>query len=61
MSKSFGDPNMGWAPFVEDVVVTHHHQTRTGFPEDTFPSYDLWPENPLTPATCKASLLQQCY
>ncbi|KAL6010737.1 hypothetical protein ACLOJK_001179 [Asimina triloba] len=46
MSKSFGDPYMGWAPFVEDVIVTH--QTRTGLPEDTFPHYDLW-ENPLTP------------
>ncbi|XP_059445707.1 protein PECTIC ARABINOGALACTAN SYNTHESIS-RELATED [Corylus avellana] len=51
MSKSFGDPYMGWAPFVEDVVVTH--QTRTGLPEETFPNYDLW-ENPLTPCMCKA-------
>ncbi|KAK7835635.1 protein pectic arabinogalactan synthesis-related [Quercus suber] len=46
MSKSFGDPYMGWANFVEDVVVTH--QTRTGLPEETFSNYDLW-ENPLTP------------
>ncbi|KAH9708603.1 protein PECTIC ARABINOGALACTAN SYNTHESIS-RELATED [Citrus sinensis] len=51
MSKSFGDPYMGWASFVEDVVVTH--QTRTGLPEETFPNYDLW-ENPLTPCMCKA-------
>lgn len=51
MSKSFGDPYMGWATFVEDVVVTH--QTRTGLPEATFPNYDLW-ENPLTPCMCKA-------
>lgn len=51
MSKSFGDPYMGWATFVEDVVVTH--QTRTGLPEETFPNYDLW-ENPLTPCMCKA-------
>ncbi|XP_062158359.1 protein PECTIC ARABINOGALACTAN SYNTHESIS-RELATED [Alnus glutinosa] len=51
MSKSFGDPYMGWAGFVEDVVVTH--QTRTGLPEETFPNYDLW-ENPLTPCMCKA-------
>ncbi|KAG9446548.1 hypothetical protein H6P81_012676 [Aristolochia fimbriata] len=50
MSKLFGDPYMGWAPFVEDVVVTH--QTRTGLPEETFPNYDLW-ENPLTPCMCK--------
>ncbi|KAJ6793118.1 Uncharacterized protein M6B38_111080 [Iris pallida] len=51
MSKSFGDPYMGWASFVEDVVITH--QTRTGLPEETFPNYDLW-ENPLTPCMCKA-------
>ncbi|KDP26681.1 hypothetical protein JCGZ_17839 [Jatropha curcas] len=51
MSKSFGDPYMGWANFVEDVIVTH--QTRTGLPEDTFPNYDLW-ENPLTPCMCRA-------
>ncbi|GKV23023.1 hypothetical protein SLEP1_g32813 [Rubroshorea leprosula] len=51
MSKSFGDPYMSWATFVEDVVVTH--QTRTGLPEETFPNYDLW-ENPLTPCMCKA-------
>ncbi|GAV90550.1 O-FucT domain-containing protein [Cephalotus follicularis] len=51
MSKSFGDPYIGWATFVEDVVVTH--QTRTGLPEETFPNYDLW-ENPLTPCMCKA-------
>ncbi|XVE92308.1 hypothetical protein REPUB_Repub01dG0085600 [Reevesia pubescens] len=51
MSKSFGDPYMGWANFVDDVVVTH--QTRTGLPEETFPNYDLW-ENPLTPCMCKA-------
>ncbi|XP_077250406.1 protein PECTIC ARABINOGALACTAN SYNTHESIS-RELATED-like isoform X2 [Tasmannia lanceolata] len=50
MSKSFGDPYIGWATFVEDVVVTH--QTRTGLPEETFPNYDLW-ENPLTPCMCK--------
>jgi hypothetical protein len=51
MSKSFGDPYMGWATFVEDVIVTH--QTRTGLPEETFPNYDLW-ENPLTPCMCRA-------
>lgn len=51
MSKSFGDPYMGWATFVEDVVLTH--QTRTGLPEETFPNYDLW-ENPLTPCMCRA-------
>ncbi|OAY71254.1 Uncharacterized protein ACMD2_10269, partial [Ananas comosus] len=51
MSKSFGDPYMGWAAFVEDVVITH--QTRTGLPEETFPNYDLW-ENPLTPCMCRA-------
>nr|XP_027099337.1 protein PECTIC ARABINOGALACTAN SYNTHESIS-RELATED-like [Coffea arabica] len=51
MSKSLGDPYMGWATFVEDVVVTH--QTRTGLPEETFPNYDIW-ENPLTPCMCKA-------
>ncbi|XP_047328114.1 protein PECTIC ARABINOGALACTAN SYNTHESIS-RELATED-like [Impatiens glandulifera] len=50
MSKSLGDPYMGWATFVEDVVVTH--QTRTGLPEETFPNYDLW-ENPLTPCMCR--------
>ncbi|XP_078433221.1 O-fucosyltransferase family protein [Wolffia australiana] len=51
MAKSFGDPYMGWANFMEDVVITH--QTRTGLPEETFPNYDLW-ENPLTPCMCKA-------
>ncbi|KAJ6831308.1 uncharacterized protein M6B38_349370 [Iris pallida] len=51
MSKLFGDPYMGWASFVEDVVITH--QTRTGLPEATFPNYDLW-ENPLTPCMCRA-------
>ncbi|XP_020583589.1 uncharacterized protein At1g04910 [Phalaenopsis equestris] len=51
MSKSFGDPYMGWASFVEDVIITH--QTRTGLPEETFPNYDLW-ENPLTPCMCRA-------
>ncbi|XP_066324952.1 protein PECTIC ARABINOGALACTAN SYNTHESIS-RELATED-like [Miscanthus floridulus] len=51
MSKSLGDPDMGWASFVEDVVVMH--RTRTGLPEPTFPSYDLW-ENPLTPCMCRA-------
>ncbi|KAJ8773672.1 hypothetical protein K2173_005918 [Erythroxylum novogranatense] len=51
MSKSLGDPYMSWGPFVEDVIVTH--QTRSGLPEATFPSYDLW-ENPLTPCMCKA-------
>ncbi|KAK6922303.1 GDP-fucose protein O-fucosyltransferase [Dillenia turbinata] len=51
MSKSFGDPYIGWANFVEDVVFIH--QTRTGLPEETFPNYDLW-ENPLTPCMCKA-------
>ncbi|WOK96866.1 hypothetical protein Cni_G05574 [Canna indica] len=51
MSKSFGDPYMGWATFVEDVVITHH--TRTGLPEATFPNYDIW-ENPLTPCMCRA-------
>lgn len=50
MSKSFGDPYMGWADFVEDIVITH--ETRTGLPEETFPNYDLW-ENPLTPCMCK--------
>ncbi|CAA7404851.1 unnamed protein product [Spirodela intermedia] len=52
MAKSFGDPYMGWASFVEDVVITH--QTRTGLPEETFPNYDIW-ENPLTPCMCKVS------
>ncbi|KAK8966187.1 hypothetical protein KSP40_PGU011945 [Platanthera guangdongensis] len=51
MSKSFGDPYLGWASFVEDVMITH--QTRTGLPEDTFPNFDLW-ENPLTPCMCRA-------
>lgn len=51
MSKSLGDPDMGWASFTEDVVVTH--RTRTGLPEPTFPGYDLW-ENPLTPCMCRA-------
>ncbi|KAK3005255.1 hypothetical protein RJ639_017021, partial [Escallonia herrerae] len=51
LSKSLGDPYMGWATFVEDVVVTH--QTRTGLPEETFPNYDIW-ENPLTPCMCRA-------
>lgn len=51
MSKSLGDPYMGWASFVEDMVVTH--QTRTGLPEETFPNYDIW-ENPLTPCMCRA-------
>ncbi|XP_073010195.1 protein PECTIC ARABINOGALACTAN SYNTHESIS-RELATED isoform X1 [Typha latifolia] len=51
MSKSFGDPYMGWAAFVEDVIISH--QTRTGLPEETFPNYDLW-ENPLTPCMCRA-------
>ncbi|KAJ4792624.1 O-fucosyltransferase family protein [Rhynchospora pubera] len=51
MSKTFGDPYMGWASFVEDVAITH--QTRTGLPEETFPNYDLW-ENPLTPCMCRA-------
>ncbi|CAN4124098.1 unnamed protein product [Withania somnifera] len=51
MSKSLGDPYMGWASFVEDVVITH--QTRTGLPEETFPNYDLW-ENPLTNCMCRA-------
>ncbi|KAL8156006.1 protein PECTIC ARABINOGALACTAN SYNTHESIS-RELATED-like [Apium graveolens] len=50
LSKSLGDPYMGWATFVEDVVVTH--QTRTGLPEETFPNYDIW-ENPLTPCMCR--------
>ncbi|KAK1318438.1 Uncharacterized protein QJS10_CPB04g01564 [Acorus calamus] len=50
MSKSFGDPYMGWASFVEEVITTH--QTRTGLPEETFPNYDLW-ENPLTPCMCR--------
>lgn len=50
MSKSFGDPYMGWASFVEDVVITH--QTRTGLPEETFPNSDIW-ENPLTPCMCR--------
>uniref|UniRef100_A0A0E0CFX0 O-fucosyltransferase family protein n=1 Tax=Oryza meridionalis TaxID=40149 RepID=A0A0E0CFX0_9ORYZ len=49
MSKSLGDPHMGWAAFSEDVVITH--QTRAGLPEPTFPNYDLW-ENPLTPCMC---------
>lgn len=51
MSKSLGDPDMGWASFAEDVAVMH--RTRTGLPEPTFPSYDLW-ENPLTPCMCRA-------
>lgn len=50
MAKSFGDPYMGWATFVEDVAIIH--QTRTGLPEQTFPNYDLW-ENPLTPCMCR--------
>ncbi|XP_012855174.1 PREDICTED: uncharacterized protein At1g04910 [Erythranthe guttata] len=50
MSKSLGDPYMGWSTFVEDVIVTH--QTRTGLPEETFPNYDIW-ENPLTPCMCR--------
>ncbi|GFP97515.1 uncharacterized protein at1g04910 [Phtheirospermum japonicum] len=50
MSKSLGDPYMGWATFVEDVVATH--ETRTGLPEETFPNYDIW-ENPLTPCMCR--------
>nr|XP_017224822.1 PREDICTED: uncharacterized protein At1g04910-like [Daucus carota subsp. sativus] len=50
LSKSLGDPYMGWATFVEDVIVTH--QTRTGLPEETFPNYDIW-ENPLTPCMCR--------
>lgn len=62
MSKSFGDPYMGWASFVEDVVITHH--TRTGLPEETFPNYDIW-ENPLTPCMCRAwaglVLFPTCY
>lgn len=49
MSKSLGDPHMGWAAFSDDVVITH--QTRAGLPEPTFPNYDLW-ENPLTPCMC---------
>ncbi|XP_066321266.1 protein PECTIC ARABINOGALACTAN SYNTHESIS-RELATED-like [Miscanthus floridulus] len=36
MSKSLGDPDMGWASFAEDVVVTH--RTRTGLPEPTSPA-----------------------
>uniref|UniRef100_A0A0D9VCF0 O-fucosyltransferase family protein n=1 Tax=Leersia perrieri TaxID=77586 RepID=A0A0D9VCF0_9ORYZ len=52
MSKSLGDPHMGWASFSDDVVITH--QTRAGLPEPTFPNYDLW-ENPLTPCMCPAS------
>ncbi|THF99642.1 hypothetical protein TEA_025171 [Camellia sinensis var. sinensis] len=51
MSKSLGDPYMGWATFVEDAIITH--QTRAGLPEETFPNYDLW-ENPLTPCMCRA-------
>ncbi|CAH9077756.1 unnamed protein product [Cuscuta epithymum] len=51
MSKSLGDPYMGWASFKDDVVITH--QTRTGLPEETFPNYDIW-ENPLTPCMCRA-------
>ncbi|XP_074326729.1 protein PECTIC ARABINOGALACTAN SYNTHESIS-RELATED-like isoform X3 [Apium graveolens] len=50
LSKSLGDPYMGWVTFVDDVVVTH--QTRTGLPEETFPNYDIW-ENPLTPCMCR--------
>ncbi|XP_006648331.2 protein PECTIC ARABINOGALACTAN SYNTHESIS-RELATED-like [Oryza brachyantha] len=52
MSKSLGDPSMGWASFSDDVVITH--QTRAGLPEPTFPNYDLW-ENPLTPCMCSAT------
>ncbi|KAL5208043.1 hypothetical protein ABZP36_032478 [Zizania latifolia] len=52
MSKSLGDPHMGWASFADDVVITHH--TRAGLPEPTFPNYDLW-ENPLTPCMCPTS------
>ncbi|CAA0818263.1 O-fucosyltransferase family protein [Striga hermonthica] len=54
MSKSLGDPYMGWATFVEDVMATH--ETRTGLPEETFPNYDIW-ENPLTP--CNGNFFEQ--
>ncbi|KAJ1379976.1 Glycoside hydrolase superfamily, partial [Sesbania bispinosa] len=37
MSKSFGDPYMGWAPFVEDVVV---------YSPDTFPIQCFFAETP---------------
>ncbi|XP_077254121.1 protein PECTIC ARABINOGALACTAN SYNTHESIS-RELATED-like [Tasmannia lanceolata] len=50
MSKSFGDPYMGWSTFKEGIIVTH--QTRTRLPIETFPSYDIW-ENPLTPCMCR--------
>ncbi|PON82629.1 GDP-fucose protein O-fucosyltransferase [Trema orientale] len=49
ISKSFGDPYMGWTTFAEDIIDTH--QTRIGLPEETFHNYDLW-ENP--PCMCKA-------
>ncbi|XP_047075898.1 protein PECTIC ARABINOGALACTAN SYNTHESIS-RELATED-like [Lolium rigidum] len=51
MSRSLGDPYLGWASFAEDVVISH--QARAGLPEPTFPGYDLW-ENPLTPCMCRA-------
>lgn len=44
MSRDLGDPFLSWPAFVNDVVVTH--ETRTGLPESTFPTYDIW-ENPL--------------
>ncbi|CAN6447296.1 unnamed protein product [Victoria cruziana] len=50
MAKSLGDPYLGWANFVEDVLIAH--ETKTGLPEPSFPQYDLY-ENPLTPCMCR--------
>nr|GEU70914.1 protein pectic arabinogalactan synthesis-related isoform X2 [Tanacetum cinerariifolium] len=36
LSKSLGDPYIGWATFVEDVVITH--ETRTDFQRQRFPT-----------------------
>lgn len=51
MSRDLGDPFLSWPAFVNDVVVTH--ETRTGLPESTFPTYDIW-ENPLSHCMCRA-------
>lgn len=50
MTRSLGDPFLGWTAFREDIVVSH--ETRTGLPEPTFPVYDIW-ENPLSHCMCK--------
>lgn len=51
MSRDLGDPFLSWPAFVNDVIVTH--ETRTGLPESTFPTYDIW-ENPLSHCMCRA-------